>query len=145
MRRVLLAIGLKILLKSPSRQRAAISMLPSYARVSVNMPAKVSRRLVIDASVARAAGGEGTTHPTSKHCRDLLQAVLTICHRVVLTPDITQEWNTHQSRFARLWRVSMVARKKIYHANTAIDQELHHKIESSTVSARAQEAMRKDL
>jgi len=39
----------------------------------------------------------------------------------------------------------MVARKKIYHANTAIDQELHHKLESSTVSARAQEAMRKDL
>ena len=109
------------------------------------MPAKVSRRLVIDASVARASGGEEATYPTSKHCRDLLQAVLTICHHVVLTPDITQEWNTHQSRFARLWRVSMVARKKIYHADIAIDQELHRKIQSSTVSARAQEAMRKDL
>jgi hypothetical protein len=109
------------------------------------MPAKVSRRLVIDASVARAAGGEEATYPTSKHCRDLLQAVLAICHRVVLTPDITREWNTHQSRFARLWRVSMAARKKVYHTDISIDQELHNKIESSTASARKQEAMRKDM
>ena len=109
------------------------------------MPAKVSRRLVIDASAARAAGGEEATYPTSKHCRDLLQAVLTICHRVVLTRDITREWNAYQSRFARLWRVSLLARKKVYHADIAIDQDLHNKIESSTASARAQEARRKDL
>jgi hypothetical protein len=77
------------------------------------MPTKISRRLVIDASVARSSGGEAATYPTSKHCRDFLKATLKICHRVVMTPDIMEEWRAHQSGFARRWRVSMEARKKV--------------------------------
>jgi hypothetical protein len=67
---------------------------------------------VIDASIAHAAG-EVSMHPTSRNCREFLQAVLVICHRMVLTPRIQQEWSKHESRFARTWRKSMMARKKI--------------------------------
>jgi hypothetical protein len=37
------------------------------------MADKVSKRLVIDASVARAAGGEDATYPISVYCRDFLK------------------------------------------------------------------------
>jgi len=71
----------------------------------------VSKRLVIDASVARSSGGEDATYPTSVHCRDFLQAVLDICHKFVMTPDIKQEWDKHQSIFALRWRRRMVANR----------------------------------
>src|SRR3954452_5022187 len=99
-------------------------MLPSLPRAVIYPPrkqessgdefvAKVrSRRLVIDASIARAAG-DSSTHPTSRNCRDFLLIVLEICHRAVMTAPILEEWNRHQSRFASTWRKSMMARKKL--------------------------------
>ena len=50
-----------------------------------------SRRLVIDASIARACGGEDAVYPTAKSCRDALMAVYDICHRVVMTEAIDEE------------------------------------------------------
>lgn len=69
-----------------------------------------SRLLVIDASVVRSAGE--TEHPVSAACRECLQAVHRICHRVVLTVEMREEWNRHSSRFTRKWRRSMAARRK---------------------------------
>jgi hypothetical protein len=76
------------------------------------MVKKDSKLLVIDASVGRAAGGENATAPTSVNCREFLKSVLFICHRVVMTPDIKEEWKTHQSHFSREWRCQMVSNKK---------------------------------
>jgi len=45
------------------------------------MSFKASKRLVIDADVARAAGGKDAKYPKPKHCRDFLEAVRVICHR----------------------------------------------------------------
>ena len=83
-----------------------------------------SRRLVIDASVARAAG-DTSMHPTSRSCRDFLLAILEICHRFVMTQSIKEEWDKHQSGFARKWRVSMVARKKL----VVVQVDEHHSLE----------------
>jgi hypothetical protein len=69
-----------------------------------------SLRIVIDASVARSAGE--TEHPVSSACRKYLLAVLEKCHRAVVTDDILEEWDRHQSNFTRKWRRSMAARKK---------------------------------
>lgn len=102
--------------------------------------------LVIDASVARSSGGEDATYPTSKHCRDFLQAVLEICHRVVMTPEIKEEWDKHQSTFARRWRVSMVARKKLeYYPDIPANEELWNKIEGIAASSKEREAILKDF
>jgi hypothetical protein len=71
-----------------------------------------SRVLVIDASIARAAG-DVSMHPTSRSCREFLQAVRDLGHCMAMTDPIREEWNKHQSGFARQWRTSMMARRKI--------------------------------
>ncbi len=71
-----------------------------------------SRVLVIDASIARAAG-DMSVDPKSRNCREFLLAVRDHGHRMATTEPIIAEWNRHQSNFARRWRTSMMARKKI--------------------------------
>ncbi len=93
-----------------------------------------SRLLVIDASIARAAG-EISKHPTSRDCREFLQAVLKVCHRMVMTQDIRAEWNKHQSRYARAWRTSMVARKKIEFTAVAPHLTLERRVERAVSDA----------
>jgi hypothetical protein len=75
--------------------------------------ARLSKLLVVDASVMRAAGGEAATDPAPAHARDALKAILAICHRVCLSSDLSEEWKRHQSGFARLWLTQMYARRKI--------------------------------
>ncbi|GAB4196442.1 MAG: hypothetical protein Fur006_43950 [Coleofasciculaceae cyanobacterium] len=105
----------------------------------------VSKRLVIDASVARSSGGEEATYPTSLHCRDFLKAVLDICHKVVMTPDIKEEWNKHQSEFARKWRSQMVARRKFEFLDIPVNNELWEKIDIIATSNKHRAEMFKDL
>jgi hypothetical protein len=75
--------------------------------------ARVSKLLIVDASIMRAAGGEAAMDPVGTHARDALKTILRICHRVCLTPDISEEWKGHQSRFARGWLTQMYARRKV--------------------------------
>lgn len=105
------------------------------------MIAKSSRRLVIDASIARASGGPGAVSPTSKNCSDFLQAALDICHRVVLTTEILEEWNRHKSKFASRWLASMFARKKANLIESTEDQNLRH-IEWLEAGARYEKGRR---
>jgi hypothetical protein len=100
-----------------------------------------SRLLVVDASVAQSAGE--TEHPVSSCCRDSLFAILTICHRVVITEAIQDEWNRHMSRFTRKWLTSMWARKKVHPCEGV---PLSHVDEACDgLSAAEQDGLRKDL
>lgn len=108
------------------------------------MPRITSKRLVIDASVARSSGDENAVYPTSKHCRDFLSATLDMGHQVVMTAAIRGEWNKHQSRFARAWRVTMVARRKLHIIEVAPDDNLREKISRVAARAEDREAMFKD-
>ncbi len=103
-----------------------------------------SKNLVIDASVARASGGEAATHTTSKDARDFLQAVLSICHKVVMTPAICAEWDKHQSRFALKWRRSMVARKKLIKLNVEERPDLRQQVELENIVQTQKDALLKD-
>jgi hypothetical protein len=47
------------------------------------------------------------------NCRDILQIILAVCHRTAVCDDILDEWRGHSSKFARRWRVSMRARRKV--------------------------------
>jgi hypothetical protein len=109
------------------------------------MADKVSKRLIIDASVARAAGGEDATYPISVYCRDFLEAVLDISHRVVMTSDIRDEWNKHQSKSARIWLRRMVAKKKLCPCDIAVDDDLWRQVETLAKSDKEREVMVKDL
>ena len=66
--------------------------------------------LVVDADILRASGcSEGH----ASNIRDMLQTILTVCHRVLLSEEARSEWDRHASRFARTWWTAMSSRGKI--------------------------------
>lgn len=103
--------------------------------------ARTSKLLVVDASIMAAAGGEAATDPTPAHARDALKAILAICHKVCLSPALSEEWKRHQSRFARRWLTQMyTARKVIAHEPPACHEILadirtFHAIAQSDIAA----------
>lgn len=107
------------------------------------MARRRSRALVIDASVVQAAGTSERGRSVS--CRTFLQQVLSICHRVVLTPDVGEEWNRHRSRFSRKWQVQMYGRKKVVNVSPEAFQDMRRQIDEFAVSEDDRDAMRKDL
>ena len=109
------------------------------------MRARDSKRLIIDADVARASGSERATHPRAARCRDFLNAVLSLSHRMVMTEQINNEWKNHQSGFARRWRVSMDARKKIDRIDPPENAEIQTKVTTTTNNEDEIEALRKDF
>ncbi len=52
--------------------------------------------LVVDADILRAAGDSGGH---ASKTRDVLQAILQICHRVILSGEAGRESDKHASRF----------------------------------------------
>ncbi len=105
-----------------------------------------SKCLVIDASVARAAGPPHTSHPTSSNCRNFLENVLTICHRIVMTPEIRKEWDQHQSRFARQWLATMIAKKKLLPLkNLPTDSSLWECLEKIAATDEQRKQIIKDI
>lgn len=110
------------------------------------MPARAARRLVIDASVAGAAGGKTATAPTSTNCRDFLLAVRGEHYLVILTPQLRREWDDHKSTFARTWLTAMTTRGAVIFLDIKASNKLRREIER-VVAPRAAElkAMRKDF
>jgi hypothetical protein len=87
--------------------------------------AKISKLLVIDASVAQSAGGEKATDPISISCRDCLETIRKVCHRMVITPEISREWDRHQSSFARGWRRWMISKRKVARLTPTLNPEIY--------------------
>ncbi|MGK7928754.1 MAG: hypothetical protein AB4290_26540 [Spirulina sp.] len=109
---------------------------------------KSSKNLVIDASVARSAGGEDATYPTSVNCRNFLQTVLDRGHKMVMTSDIKKEWDRHQSRFADIWKRTMIAKKRVVYLKELRDRQELWQIIESTIDEETYkqgEAMFKDF
>lgn len=103
-----------------------------------------SRILVIDASIARASGGKGAVHPKAADTRNFLVTVLQICHKAVMTPAVRDEWDKHQSNFARKWRSSMVAKKKLLLVDVPENDEIRNQVTSANIGQKQKNAMLKD-
>jgi hypothetical protein len=103
---------------------------------------RISRRIVIDASIARAAGT--TKDRVSSACRAFLKALYTICHRAVICPELKKEWNKHQSLFFKRWRSSMVARKKLIDGTCVAVPALEAAIAAGSFGSRQEFEVRKD-
>jgi hypothetical protein len=99
--------------------------------------------LVIDASIAMAAG-DISMHPTSRNCREFLHAVLNLCHRIAMTTSIREEWSKHQTRFARRWQKSMMARKKVEFVEVAAHLSLEKRIQRAETDESLAAVMEKD-
>ena len=85
--------------------------------------------IVVDASIARAAGPVGSRHPTSAHCRDFLRALRGAGHRLAWSEAIRLEWDKHQSTFTLEWRLSMARLGKLRPVTDEQDEELRTAIE----------------
>lgn len=103
---------------------------------------KSKRRIVIDASVARAAG-DVSSHPLSTACRETLIAAEGLS--TVFCPRMSIEWAKHESSFSRTWRVKMIQQGKVNFLKT--DQEIEAflaYIASTMAEEGAKSAMNKD-
>ncbi len=109
------------------------------------MRATKTKRLVIDADVARASGGEEATNLRAIDCRDFLEGVRKHNHKMVTTRKISDEWKRHQSRFALAWRTSMEARRRVVRINPPEYNELQDKVTNTTDNENDIDTMQKDM
>lgn len=103
-----------------------------------------SRSIVVDASIARAAGGESAQAAGSRGCRDFLQTMLDVCHHVALPPELWREWKDHKSMFARTWLTAMFARGKVEKDDIAIDANLRKDIVEDCQSRKELDQIARD-
>ena len=110
------------------------------------MRSRDSKRLVVNASVARAAGGVEATASVSVNCTEFLETFRDECvHHVVMTPELSEEWDENQSKFAATWLRSMIARKRFDYVDPPVNQALRDEIEGTATSGNEIEEMRKDF
>src|ERR1700677_3961021 len=76
-------------------------------------PAVPSQLIVVDANVLRGASSIDGGPPSGAECRLALQAILEICHRVVVSPALADEYDRHASNYAQRWRAAMARRGKV--------------------------------
>ncbi len=104
-----------------------------------------SQALVIDACVARSAGGSAAEDPLSRNSREVLTAVLEICHRMVWSRRIGEEWKRNRSRFSRQWQVQMWARRKVDRISGDENLQISDRVLAAADRQRDRVAMEKDL
>ena len=91
--------------------------------------------MVVDASVVSAAGQ--TLFPASFRSREFLAEVLKISHRIVMTRELTGEWDRHESLFAARWRAEMRSRKKIVDVQGVENEDIRSQVQMSNAVLKA--------
>lgn len=104
-----------------------------------------SKRLVIDANVARGAGGGHPKTSSSKNCRDALVIVRSSCHRLILNPYLLVEWGKWMSPFSRTWLVAMKSEGKLDIIPDTRHDVLRKEIEQIAENRKEFSVMQKDL
>ncbi|MCA1614563.1 MAG: hypothetical protein LC795_10580 [Acidobacteria bacterium] len=111
------------------------------------MPAKKARRLVVDASVASAAGGKAATATAPKRCRDFLSTLRdeTGCH-VVIPPMLRDEWEEHMSGFTRVWLRNMTQRGRVIPRDVVPSTRMRREIVRAAATKKTEaDALQKDF
>jgi hypothetical protein len=112
------------------------------------MPAKytsTSKLLVIDTSIVSSASGKVTDAPRPNVCRELLNQVFEICHRVAMTAEIWDDWQAHRSGFAEQWYFRMKRKNKVVWIETQPNINLRNKLKQFIENETAYEAVDKDF
>jgi hypothetical protein len=111
------------------------------------VPAKKAWRLVVDASVASAAGGKTATASAPKLCRDFLSTLRdkTGC-RVVMPPTLRDEWEEHMSGFTRVWLRNMTQRGRVIPKDVEPSSRIRREIERAAARKKSEAlALQKDF
>lgn len=110
------------------------------------MRSKDMKRIVVNASVARAAGGEGATASVSINCTEFLESFRDqTSHHIVMTLELSAEWDEHQSNFEAAWLANMIATKRFHYIQLPQNRILHEKIEATASQQKDINAMLKDF
>ncbi len=110
------------------------------------MRSRDMKRIVVNASVARAAGGEGATASVSINCTEFLESFRDqTSHHIVMTLELSAEWDEHQSNFAAAWLANMIATKRFHYIQLPQNRILHEKIEATASQQKDINAMLKDF
>lgn len=99
--------------------------------------------LVIDTSIARSAGE--TDHPTSTNCRQWLDEILNLKCVMVFNAELFAEWGKHESGYARRWRLSMIAKKRMRTIRDSENIALREAIDGHAPSDNARQEMLHDV
>ncbi|MFX1370008.1 MAG: hypothetical protein ACFFAY_15555 [Promethearchaeota archaeon] len=103
------------------------------------------RRLVVDACIARSAGGWGAIAEVSQECRNFLFAMFSNGLRLVMTRPIKAEWDVHKSKWCSRWRGNMGRRGLVCFIQNSENPTLWDKIKRSKQNPRNISAMEKDF
>ncbi len=110
------------------------------------MPSRRTKRIVVNASVARAAGGEGATASTSINCTEFLETFgNNTSNKIVMTLELAEEWDKHQSNYAATWLAHMIATKRFHYIELPNNDLLNEKIEATATHDKEVNAMLKDF
>jgi len=119
-----------------------------------DMKQGLSKLLVIDANVLLAAGDERLPDPRPVLCKDFLEAVRKICHRIVATPRIIAEWKKPPRKgqkgrrlrsFSLRWLAQMNGKKKIVYKQDLEDRDLRSKIQKEDLTESEREEILADI
>ena len=77
-------------------------------------------------------------------CEEFLRSILDICHSVVVTESIEDEWNAHRSRWALRWRSAMESRSKIQFRSASEDNALRSLVRTAVSSQSVAQDLEKD-
>src|SRR5438094_10424789 len=105
----------------------------------------VSRCLVIDASIGRAAGTLESPDPTPKRCSDFLVTVRGVCHRMAWSQAIKTEWDRNQSSFVEQWLVTMLRFHKLLMVKDEPIEDLREAINEHSSDPNVIAKMLKDV
>ena len=110
------------------------------------MRARGLKGIVVNASVARAAGGAGATAPVSINCTEFFETFRgESSYYVVMTHELSEEWDEHQSNFAAEWLGNMIATKRFRYIELPENKALYNEIEATAVREEDINAMLKDF
>jgi hypothetical protein len=116
---------------------------------SSRIAARCKKSLAVSSSTPRSR-----EHRAAKVRRIPLRNIVeTICSRFgilvtswfIYSPEIGSEWDDHESIFARTWRTSMVARRRVHRIGSGREETLRDRIRDAERREQQQEIMLKDV
>ena len=104
-----------------------------------------SRQIVVDIDILRAAGDSLKVDLRSNACRKFLISILDICHRVVISEALIEEWERNRARFASRWLNQMFGHKKIETIEQIENMVIRKKIQKYCVDKNIRNIILKDF
>ena len=107
------------------------------------MPKRKGHRIVVDASVAAAAGL--SENPVSIDCRSFLMEFRGASCLAVMYAELKKEWDDHSSGFAADWLASMIGSKRIVFIQREYKIELQTQLSSVVLTSKEMVDWAKDF